>query len=132
MTLLTILGILLWGNTFTAFSRWKGITATTRFICRMGESLPLSKGDLKAYSKRIDILLDRFPFLFLAGKQRCLVRGLLLYFFGKRRRIDIRLQFGSKKTDKGLDTHCWISHDRKIQFEVEEVIRQYTLLVEYR
>ena len=128
----TILGILLWGNLFIAVSRRIGITATIRFICRIGESLPLTKGDLGAYSNSIDILLDRFPFLFLARKQRCLVRGLLLYFFGKRRRIDIRLQFGSKKTDTGLDTHCWISHGRKIQFEVEAVIKQYTLLVEYR
>jgi hypothetical protein len=132
MKLSTIFGILLWGNTFAAVSRRKGITATVRFICRLGKLLPLSKGDLGAYSNSIDILLDRFPFLFLARKQRCLLRGLLLYYFGKRRRIDIRLQFGSKKTENGLDTHCWISHGRKIQFEVEEVIKQYTLLVEYR
>jgi hypothetical protein len=132
MKVFTGLGILLWGNTFAVVSRRKGITATIRFIRLIGESLPLSKGDLGAYSNNIDTLLDRFPFLFLARKQRCLLRGLLLYFFGKRRGIDIRLQFGSKKTDSGLDTHCWISHGRKIRFEVEEVIKQYTLLVEYR
>jgi hypothetical protein len=132
MKLSTRIGILFWGNTFTTISRRKGITTTVRYIGRLGRVLPLPKGDLEAYSDNIDILFDTFPFLFLAAKQRCLLRGLLLYFFGKRRRIDIRLQFGSKRTDNGLETHCWISHGRKIQFEVKEVIEQYTPLVEYR
>lgn len=132
MKLSSILGIFLWGNTFTAISRLKGITATVKLICRIGESLPLAKGDLGTYSNSIDLLLERFPFLFLCRKQHCLLRGLLLYFFGKRLGIDIRLHFGSKKTDSGFDTHCWIAHGRQIQFEVEKVIKQYTRLIEYR
>lgn len=131
MKIISMLGILLWGNLFMVLSRHRGITATIHFIGRGCRLLPMAKENLGAYSSRIDFLLERFPFLFMGRKQRCLLRGLLLYFFGKRRRMDIRLQFGSKASETGFDTHCWITHEQKVRFEVEEVINQYTLLVEY-
>ncbi len=115
-----------------AASRLQGITPTIRLMCRIGKLIPLVNGNLGTYSKSIDKLLDRFPFLFIAGKQRCLVRGLLLYFFGKRHQMDIRLQFGSKQVNNGFDTHCWIKLNRQVQFEVEDVIKQYMVLVEYK
>ena len=132
MKIFSIFGILLWGNLFTALSRLRGITATMQFIRRASNLLPLSKGDVGAYSDRIDTLFGRFPFLFIARKQRCLLRGLLIYFFGKRRQLDVRLQFGSKKANAGFDTHCWIALGRQVYFEVEDVIKQYTVLVEYK
>jgi hypothetical protein len=132
MKIFSFTGILLWGNLLTIVSRLRGITATIKFIDGAVDLLPLANGELGAYSNSIDVLFDRFPFLFLARKQRCLLRGLLIYFFGKRRGLDIRLQFGSRKTKTGLDTHCWITLDRCVQFEVKEVIDQYTMLVEYK
>jgi hypothetical protein len=131
MKIISMLGILLWGNVFMVLSRHRGITATIRFIGRACNLLPMTKKNLGAYSDRIDFLLERFPFLFMGRKQRCLMRGLLLYFHGKRRRMDIRLQFGSKASEDGFDTHCWVTLKQKVQFEVEDEVNQYTLLVEY-
>ena len=131
MKTISVFGILWWGNVFIVLSRHSGITATIRFIGRSCQLLPMVKENLGAYSNRIDFLLERFPFLFIGRKQRCLLRGLLLYFFGKRRRMDIRLHFGSKASETGFDTHCWITHEHKVQFEVADVVNQYTPLVEY-
>lgn len=132
MKIFSFFSILLWGNLFTIVSRLRGITATIKFIGRAADLLPSSNGELGAYSNSINALFDGLPFLFIARKQRCLLRGLLIYFFGKRKDLDIRLQFGSRKTKIGFDTHCWISLDGQVQFEVKEVIDQYTALIEYK
>jgi len=127
-----VCGILFWGNAFSVVSRLRGVTSTIRLIGRIGGALPLTRGSVGAYSAAIDRLLRQVPLLFIARKQRCLVRGYLIYFFGKRRQLDIRLHFGSKQTVGGFDTHCWIEQGRRIRFELEEVISQYTRLIEYR
>jgi len=102
-----------------------------RVIKKIASWLPLYAGDLDQYSIRIDKLRENLPFLFFAHRQGCLIRGLLLLFFGKRRKLNVQLHFGSKIVDQRFDTHCWISLDGKVRFEVDEVVRQYTPLIEY-
>jgi len=128
---LSSLGILFWGNLLTVAARWQGVTRTVRFIKKIASWLPLYAGDLDQYSIRIDKLRENLPFLFFAHRQGCLIRGLLLLFFGKRRKLNVQLHFGSKIVDQRFDTHCWISLDGKVRFEVDEVVRQYTPLIEY-
>ncbi len=125
------IGVLLWGNALAVAARWQGVTPTVRLIKKIAPWVPISKGGLGEYSDRIDALLKNFPFLFYAHRQVCLIRGLLLFFFGKRRKLDIRLHFGSKIVNGEFNTHCWILLDGEIRFEVDEVIRQYTTLIEY-
>jgi len=128
---LSAIGILVWGNILAVSARWRGVTPTVRFIKRMTPWLPSAKGDLDDYSDRIDGLLKMVPFLFYARRQGCLIRGLLLFFFGKRRKLAIELHFGSKIVDQTFNSHCWIILDGEIRFEVDSVIQQYTTLVEY-
>ena len=125
------LGILFWGNLLIIAARGLGVTRTVRLIKWMSPWLPLNKGDLGDYSDRIDALLKNLPYFFYAHRQACLIRGLLLFFFGKRRKLDIQLHFGSKIVNQRFNSHCWISLDGKVRFEVDEVIRQYTTLIEY-
>ncbi|MFC1888923.1 lasso peptide biosynthesis protein [Thermodesulfobacteriota bacterium] len=100
-----------------------------RFLARV---LPSKRGSLDRYSSRINGLLQRFPNLFFIGKrQRCLIRGFLLFFFGKRLNQDVRLRFGSKRENGILRTHCWIVQGGTIRFDDEESIGQYVVLVEY-
>jgi hypothetical protein len=131
MKLSWIFSILFWGNLLIAISRFRGVTTTTRIARRAGRLFPISNGKLGDYSDKIDLLLRKVPFFFIARKQRCLVRGFLIYFFGKRRQMQVHLHFGSRKTDIGFDSHCWITHNTNVRFEVEDVIKQYTTLVEY-
>jgi hypothetical protein len=125
------MGILFWGNMLTASARWRGVTPTVRMITWMASRLPATRGEFGHYSGRIDALLKNVPFLFVAHRQKCLIRGLLLFFFGKRRKLDVQLHFGSKIDHQKFNTHCWIVLDGKIHFEVDDVIRQYTTLIEY-
>jgi len=125
------LGILIWGNFFMALSRLRGVTQTIHLIRLVSDKLALHKGRLDAYADKIDWLFRRLPFLFLSKKQGCLIRGFLLYFFCKRRRFKVQLHFGCRLEKGMLHTHCWIVQDGYICFEVEDVIRRYTTLVEY-
>jgi hypothetical protein len=125
------LSILLWGNLLVGVSQAKGVTKAIRFINYLGNLFPQTGIKLDQYSSLIDKLIKRCPFLLIAGKQACLIRGLLLYFFGKRNGLNIKLCFGSKQTNRGFDTHCWIVCDGRILYEVDKVIKQYTTLVEY-
>jgi len=129
------LGILIWSNLFTGFSRLRGISGTIRLIRLVVSALPMYKVSLDTVSKKIDLIINRVPCLFIARKQKCLIRGLLLYFYGKRMEQNIHLTFGCKWEDKerrNLKTHCWIVHNGNIRFEVNDIIDKYVTLVEYK
>lgn len=130
-TAVSSIGILFWANVLTISARWRGVTPTVRLIKRLASRSLLAKGEFGDYSDRIDGLLKNASFLFHAHRQRCLIRGLLLFFFGKSRGLDVRLRFGSKVENRKFETHCWIVLDGKIRFEVDDVIRRYTTLIEY-
>jgi hypothetical protein len=119
------------GNFLVIASQLKGVTVTIRLIRSLSAWFPLETGRIDDYSMHTDRLIKKWPFLFLCHKQICLIRGLLLFFYGKRRNLDVRLNFGSRRIDHRFDTHCWIIQNGVIRFEVEDVIRQYTILVEY-
>ena len=125
------IGILIWGNLLPFVSRIKGISPTIRLIRRLAALAPADGCCIEDYSRSIDRLVKRKPFLFWARHRTCLIRGLLLYYFGKRNRLEVRLSFGSKPAARGFDTHCWIVLEGTIRFEVDEVIKQYTPLIEY-
>jgi hypothetical protein len=129
------IGILIWSNLFTGFSRLRGISGAIRLIRLIASALPMHKGLLNTFSEIIDLNLSRIPYLFFARKQKCLIRGLLLYFYGKRMGENIHLTFGCKWEDKerrNLKTHCWIVHNGNIRFEVSNIIDNYVTLVEYQ
>jgi hypothetical protein len=119
------------GNILMIASQMKGVTTAIRLIRTLAEWFPLETGCIDDYSIQIDRLIKKWPFLFLCHKQNCLIRGLLLFFYGKRCKMDVRLNFGSRRINHRFDTHCWIVQNGVIRFEVEDVIRQYTTLVEY-
>ena len=119
------------GNFLVIASQLKGVTGAIRLIRTLSAWFPSEKGRIDDYSTHTDRLIKKWPFLFLCHKQICLIRGLLLFFYGKRRNLDVRLNFGSRRIDHRFDTHCWIIQNGVIRFEVEDVIRQYTILVEY-
>lgn len=127
--------ILIWSNLFTGFSRLRGISGTIHLIRLIVSALPMYEVSLDTVSKKIDLIINRIPFLFIARKQKCLIRGLLLYFYGKRMGQNIHLSFGCKWEDKerrNLKTHCWIVHNGNIRFEVNDIIDKYVTLVEYK
>lgn len=125
------MGILFWSNLFIIISRFFGVTTTIRVIHLLGRTLPLKAKLLDTVSYRIDLLYQRFPFLFVAKKQKCLIRGFLLFFFGKRMRFDICLRFGCQLENERLKTHCWILENNIIRYEVDEVIKEYVTLIDY-
>jgi hypothetical protein len=115
-----------------ACGRIFGVPKTIRFILFFAGALRLRKGSLDRYSEEINSLLCRFPNLFFIGKrQRCLIRGFLLYFYGKRLNQDICLRFGSKLESGILRTHCWIVQQGMSRFEDEDSVGHYVVLVEY-
>lgn len=130
-TFFSLLEVCFWCNFFVGWSRFRGVPQTIRLIRRLAQAFPLRKGAIHIFSERVNLLLRRLPFLFLARHQSCLIRGFLLYFYGKRLGIDICLHFGSQLDQGKFKTHCWILEQGIIRYEVEEVIRDYVVLVEY-
>ena len=129
---LSFLEVWFWSSFFVGCSHFCGVPKTIRVIQHLAQALPLQEGDIDFFSQKVDLVLRRlFPFLFLARKQNCLTRGFLLYFYGKRLGQDICLRFGSQFDHGKLKTHCWILEQGVIRFEVEEVIRDYVVLIEY-
>jgi hypothetical protein len=97
----------------------------------LAKAFPLQEESLDNFSNKIDLLLRRLPFLFLCRKQKCLIRGFLLYFYGKRLGMDICLRFGSQWEQGKLKNHCWIIQEGIIRYEAENVIREYVTIIEY-
>lgn len=118
---------------FIGWSRVKGVTGTIRLIKKMAHFLPPVKPGAEEISEEITFLHKRFPFLFLAKDQKCLIRGFLLFFYGKRMGLNMRLRFGCCWDDDKDDmkVHCWILLENKYFYEIAEVIDEYELLVEY-
>jgi hypothetical protein len=121
----------LWANLLVAFSQAAGVPKTIWLIRCLARLLPLRRGSLDEHSQSLDRILKPFPFLFLRRRQRCLIRGLSLFFTAKRLGLDVCLQFGSKLEDGEFLTHCWILCDGKICFEPEKIPTDFVLLVEY-
>lgn len=99
----------------------------------LARSLPPRNSPLEADSERIERCYARFRHLFVARGQKCLIRGFLLYFYGKRAGKDVRLIFGAAPSeDSGAPKwHCWIVEARQLKFEVPEVIGAYTPFLEF-
>ncbi len=127
----SVLEIWFWSNFFIAWSRIQGVPSTIHLICRMSQACPSQGKLLDSTSEQINLLIGRFPFLFLARKQRCLIRGFLLFFQGKRTREDVRLRFGCHWEQGRLKTHCWILQKGVVRFEVQKVMKDLVTLVEY-
>ncbi len=123
--------ILFWSNFFIVFSRFCGVTKTIRVIEVFVRILPLKEKSFCDISEKAESLYQRTPFLFIAKKQKCLIRGFLLFFFGKRMGLDICLRFGCQWENNILKTHCWILENNIVRFEVDEVIKEYDTLVDY-
>lgn len=133
-----MLAVLL-SNLFILWSRVFGVASTVRFIKLLARSLPFHDASLDVDSARIERCYKRFRYLFIARRQKCLIRGFLLYFYGKRARRDVRLIFGAaplENPDSRVDLaspkwHCWITEAHQLKFEVSEVIGQYTPFLEF-
>lgn len=120
-----------WSNFFILLSRLYGVTKTIRIIKRIVRMMPLESLSLDTLSDKIDLLHQRMPFLLLAKKQKCLIRGFLLFFYGKRLGLDIWLRFGCQWEGDQLKTHCWILESGVVRYEVDEVIKEYETLFDY-
>jgi hypothetical protein len=125
------LSIWFFANLFIGWSWCAGIRKTIQLIRTLAPYFPLRNGKLEIFSKKIDVALSKIPFLFLARKQTCLIRGFLLFFYGKRLGEDIHFYFGCQWEQEIHKVHCWIEQNGQIQFEVPDVINKYTALMEY-
>lgn len=99
----------------------------------LAERLPRHDSPLEADSERIERCYSRLRYLFIARKQKCLIRGFLLYFYGKRAGKDVRLIFGAAPSERcgSPKWHCWIVEASRLKFEVPEVIETYTPFLEF-
>lgn len=127
------LSLLVLSNLFMLWNRFFGISSTIKLIKRCATLTTASDESLESISNKVDKCRQRAPYLFLFRKQKCLIRGYLLYFFGKNTGRDIRLVFGATKTNcSGLVAwHCWILEQDQIKFEVPTVIEMYVPFIEY-
>ncbi len=127
----SFLALLLWSNLFVALTRIFGVPKTMGYIRDLAETLPLSPGSLEAVSRKVDALRKTFRFLLLARKQPCLIRGLSIYFYGKRMDLPVSLCFGARLQSGSLKGHCWIREHGILRFEVEDIIEQFATFLEY-
>jgi hypothetical protein len=105
--------VLLWGDCFVLASRLMGLARTARLIKALAWLLPTRKTDLGRVARRLSRADKRFGPAFLAGNRPCLIRGLVLYFYGKRMRRPVRLVVGGRRQE-GTDSllwHCWVVED---------------------
>jgi hypothetical protein len=125
--------LLLLSNVFVLWSRLFGVRPTIRLIQAWARRLKLADASLDGVSDCIERSYRRYRVLFVARRQKCIVRGFLLYFYGKRARLDVRLIFGAAASEPGRAPkwHCWIVLDDVVRFEVPEVIGQYTPFIEF-
>ena len=112
-------------------SRLMGVPKTVKLIKRLSLMLPLDGESLNHISENIDLIYKRTRYLLLAQKQKCLIRGFLIFFYGKRLGAAIRLVFGVQMEDRDPKWHCWLVEEENLLFEVDEVISRYVQMVEY-
>ena len=130
-TFFSLMTVWFWSNFFVQWSHFRGVPGTIRLIRRLARTLPKRQRSIEGYLHKLNLLLNHMPFLFPARKQGCLIRGFLLFFYGKRFDMDVRLCFGAKWSQDELKTHCWILEQGFARFEVTDVIKDYVVLVEY-
>jgi len=126
--------LLMWTNFFIVISRVQGVPKTVKIIKKIVQLIPKQSTyeSLDEISKQVDFLYNHFSFLFIAKKQKCLLRGFLLFFYGKRMERDVCLRFGCQWEDNNLKVHCWILENNDVRFELEDVIAEYETLLDYR
>lgn len=116
------------------WNRLFGVASTVGLIRRCAAGQPrLSGVPLEEISLKIDLWCGRYPYLFVGRSQKCLIRGYLLYFYGKRSGRPVQLIFGASESAarQTVKWHCWIMEEGRIKFEVPEVIGDYTPFLEY-
>jgi len=126
-----LIPIWFWSNFLVGYCRLTNVPRCMRMINTFTQWLPSAMGDLNLIAEMVDRLLTHSPWLFIYKRQVCLIRGLIVYFYGKRLRKDVTLQFGSKFSQGKLRTHCWTRHENTIYFESEAAIREYVVLIDY-
>ncbi len=127
----SFLALLLWSNLFVALTRVFGVPKTMGYIRLLAQTRPIPPGSLDGVSRKVDALRKTFGFLLLARKQPCLIRGLSIYFYGKRMDLPVSLCFGARLQSGSLKGHCWIREQGMLRFEVEDVIEQFATFLEY-
>ncbi len=126
------MSVIVLGNGFILLSRWLGVPSTMKWIVRAARWDWSGSADLDSISNRLDWWLKKTPWLFIGHRQKCLIRGFVLYYQAKRRRLNVSLTFGAKSGVLGVpDWHCWLAIDGKIHYEVAEVIQQYVPMLVY-
>jgi hypothetical protein len=87
--------------------------------------------DLETLSRQVDRWYSVLRPLFLAADQKCLIRGLLLYFYGKRMGYEVRLVFGGRKDGGDILWHCWIVDGTGARFELPGPLSEYVPVLEF-
>lgn len=128
---LSYFAIWFWSNLFILLSRLCGVTKTIRIMKRIVRMMPHQSLSLDTLSDKMDWLYRHMPLIFLARKQKCLIRGFLLFFYGKRMGLDICLRFGCQWEEGQLKTHCWIVEGGVVRYEIDSVIDEYETLFDY-
>ena len=125
--------MLLFGNYLMAHSRLYGVPATVKRISEGRLYWPAGRTRIDAVSRKLDWWWKWTPWLFIGKNQKCLVRGLVLFFYAKRQEEEVVLTFGAKPdtSSNDLQWHCWLTIDGRIQYEVDEEILKYTPVLSY-
>lgn len=113
------------------WSRFRGVSGTTRLIRYLAHRLVPLEECLDDTSQKLSCLHQKMPFIFFAAKQKCLIRGFVLFFYGKRMGIDIRLRFGCCWKNNDLKTHCWIMVQDGPCYETDEFLNEFEMLIDY-
>jgi hypothetical protein len=113
------------------FRKIAGVPGAIRMARLLARLFPLRSGDLERDAERLDRLLDRYPRRFLRRRKRCLVRGVYLYFQGKRMRQGMRLRFGCRSEGGKLASHCWLIQDGAVRFEDPDPLLDFVVLEEF-
>lgn len=112
-------------------SRFRGVPGTIHLIRLLADRLAPLKACLDDTSRKLSCFHRKMPFLFFAAKQKCLIRGFVLFFYGKRMGIDIRLRFGCCWKNNEIKTHCWILVQDSPCYETAEFLEEFEMLIEY-
>jgi len=121
-----------WCNVLMLVRKGAGVPGAVRAAAVLARAFPLAGGGLEETSARLDRLLERHPRLFLRRRKRCLVRGVFLYFQGKRMRMDVVLRFGCRAEQGRFLSHCWLVQDGRVRCEDPDGVRDFVLLQEFR
>jgi hypothetical protein len=69
-------------------------------------------GESKVDQPRVEFIVNATERICRAGRrvftQKCMTRGLTLYFFLRRAGMDVSLVFGAGKVERKFAAHCWL------------------------